>query len=168
MEFFDRESVRNTDHLEVVDGLSGSARIDLGNLVRHQQHGARGFEMPELHRDILRLDESAKTMQHLEALANFDDIAEVLERAGALAALAVHDVRRARGRREHHVSAPDGHVELGLRGTHDDFARRHLQTLLDQSAIESNGQCRLIDLCTAATVGLTGLGQQHPHALIFE
>ena len=124
--------------------------------------------MAELHRDVLRLDEAAEAVQHLEGLADLQEVAEVLEAAGAFAAHRIHDVGRSGGRREHHMLAPHRHVELRLGGAQHDLARRHREALLDEAAVETDGELRLVHLAAAAPIGFARFRQQHPHALVLE
>src|SRR5580658_3842544 len=54
--FLRGEPVSDPDELEIVGDLRRAARVDLGNLVGEHQHRTRGFQMPELHRHVLRFD----------------------------------------------------------------------------------------------------------------
>ena len=95
--------MREPDQFEGVGDLAVAAREYQGNLVAQHQLHAREFEVAQAHRNILRLGRAPEHVDDFEALAQLDQVAKVLERAGAAATRAVHDVRRSGGRRERHA-----------------------------------------------------------------
>src|SRR6266478_3136650 len=102
-ELFGRNAVREADELEVVGDLLAAAREYEGNLVAEHELRARDLEMTDVDGNVLRLGGPAEHVDHLEVLTQLDQIAEILERAGAPSAGRIHDVRRPRGRRECHA-----------------------------------------------------------------
>ena len=117
-----------------------------GILSREHELRARHVQMPDRHGDILRLGRAAEHVNHLEALAQLHEIAEILERARATAAGRVHDVRRSRRRAERDASRVERHVPLGIDGVQRDVVRRGRERRGDEPAVEPHDLRRLVDL----------------------
>ena len=141
---------------------------DERDLVGQHQLRARDLQVPCAYREVLRLGRSAQHVDDLEALAQLHQVAEILERAGTAAALAVHDVRRSRGRRKRHVAVVQRHMPLRIDRVQRDLARCARQRCRDEGAVDAHDLARLIDARAGFPVHPACIGGQHLHALGLE
>ena len=160
--------MRNAQQCEVVRNLLATARENERHLVGQQQLRARDLEVADVHRYVLRLHAAPQHVDRLEALAQLHQVAKVLERAGAPAALDVHDVRRSGSRRKSHGASGQRHRAGRIDRVQCKVARRGGQRLGDQPPVHAHHQRRFIDLRAARGIALARIGGQHLHALIFE
>ena len=139
-----------------------------GILSVRQELCAHDFQVAHVHRYVLWFDRSAQHLDHLEALAQLHQVAEVLQRAGAPPVLDVHDVGRSGGRRHGHVPPAERHVVGGIERVQRERMGRVAQRLRDQPAVQAHQHRILIDLRAAGGIARAAIGRQHLHALGFE
>src|ERR1019366_10694954 len=89
-EFLRRNAVRETNEFEVVCDLAVAAGKYERNLIAQHQLGPRHLQMADMDRNVLRFGRTAENVDDLEALAQLDQIAKILECPGASAARRVH------------------------------------------------------------------------------
>jgi hypothetical protein len=129
-----------------------AAREYEGNLVAQHELGASHVQMANVHGNVLRLGGAAEHVDDLETLAQLDQVAEVLQRAGAPITGRVHDVGRPRGRRECHAAIRQRDVALGVDGVQGDVARRGGQRGGYQLAPDAHDLRCLIDVGAGLSV----------------
>ena len=87
-----------------------------------RQLGFGNLVMTQVHRDVLRLDVGRLQVQHVEVLAELDNIARVLERAGALAAIEIGNMRGAADAGKSDVVTTEGDISFRNRAVQGKFA----------------------------------------------
>ena len=121
--FFGRDAVRQANELEIVGDLAVAARKNKGNLVAQHQLRACHLQMADIDRNILRLGRAAEHVNHLEALTQLDQVAEVLECSRAPPARRVHDIGRSRSHCECDAAVRQRYVSFRIDGVEGDIAR---------------------------------------------
>ena len=167
-EFLRRNAVREANEFEIVGHLAVAAGKYERNLVAEHQLRPRHLQMADMHRYVLRFGRAAEHVNDFEALAQLDEIAKILERAGAPAARRVHDVGRSRGGRECDATVRQGDMALRVDGMQRHIARCARERARHQIAAEAHDLRRLVDLGAGVAISDARIRRQHLHALCFE
>ena len=103
-------------------------------------------------------------MNHVEMLAQFDDVACVFDRSRSLAAIDIGNMRCAADADEVDVIATQGNVEFGGASCKDEFGWCGLERGVDQISVDINQHRILIHGSAGLTVELSCFFVQHPYA----
>ena len=138
------------------------------HLVAERELRERGLEVTLGHRGILRLDHLPEHVDDVEGLREPHQVAIVLERGGALAALEIAHARRARDRREHDVPSTHAAGARGIAGDESDFRRDGRDSLADHAGLEAHHLARIVHGGPGRAQHRAPARRQHPHALVLE
>ena len=96
-------------------------------------------------RNVLRLDIRRLDVDDVEMLVELDDVAGVFERAVALAAIEIGNMRRAADADKGDVIAAERDIVVGAGAAQVELRRRGAQGFGDKTAIDADHQRRLVD-----------------------
>ena len=161
MELLLGKAPRQADHFKRRGHLRRAAAEHERNLVAQGQLRLQRLQVPQLRRDVQRLDRRSHQMNDVKVLGQPHEILVVRERSRPPTTNAVADIGRPRNRHDCHVAPADRDVTRRVGGPRVDGGRRRGQRACDQTPVEPHHVAAGLHACTRGGKVIARLRQQH-------